>query len=320
MDKRIFIDRNYKEGLGKYFLKKAVDFAFDGSFGKSYEFLKEGLDVLTCDCNGGGWRKRFKESDKTLFTDLLIDCPVHYEYYFVKAYILSFEDDKKYLYLGLDAIDNYLKSTKDEYGLYVKGKIFLSLEDYNQAYETFQEAAEITTNARLLYRMGRTKEQYLNAYGLEDLYNSFNQNPSSVCCARVLKKYMRENGIEFPLKMNESNKLLISFANSEDEFKFDSLFEKYLNKLYLDDDMPFPTEETLPVITEFINQLRLNSGLFQTENDNEYDDDYDSNDYYEKPDYERDNFYALTDGQYGDYDDWREEGGDMDSLRDGLGY
>lgn len=37
-------------------------------------------------------------------------------------------------------------------------------------------------------------------------------------------------------------------------------------------------------------------------------------------DYERDTFYALTDGNYGDYEDWKENGGDMDSLMDCLGY
>ena len=35
---------------------------------------------------------------------------------------------------------------------------------------------------------------------------------------------------------------------------------------------------------------------------------------------ERDTFNALTDGQYGDYDEWRERGGDIDSLMDSLGY
>ncbi len=38
---------------------------------------------------------------------------------------------------------------------------------------------------------------------------------------------------------------------------------------------------------------------------------------YSRRDAERDTFDALTDGQYGDYDDF---GGDMDSLRDALGY
>lgn len=42
-----------------------------------------------------------------------------------------------------------------------------------------------------------------------------------------------------------------------------------------------------------------------------YDDYYDSSD---DNDYERDTFYALTDGNYGDYEDWKENGGDMDSL------
>ena len=49
-----------------------------------------------------------------------------------------------------------------------------------------------------------------------------------------------------------------------------------------------------------------------------YDDDhYDSGDYYSRDDAERDTFDALTDGQYGDYDDFN---GDMDSLRDAMGY
>lgn len=37
-------------------------------------------------------------------------------------------------------------------------------------------------------------------------------------------------------------------------------------------------------------------------------------------DYEADTFDALTDGQYGSYDDFLEGGGDMDHLRDALGF
>lgn len=59
--------------------------------------------------------------------------------------------------------------------------------------------------------------------------------------------------------------------------------------------------------------------------DYDYDDgcDYNYNpydDYEDDYDYERDTFYALTDGQYGDYDEWKENGGDIDSLMDALGY
>ena len=57
-------------------------------------------------------------------------------------------------------------------------------------------------------------------------------------------------------------------------------------------------------------------------NDDEmYDDyDYDYREDYDDNDYERDTFDALTDGQYGDYDEWRENGGDIGSLMDALGY
>jgi hypothetical protein len=56
---------------------------------------------------------------------------------------------------------------------------------------------------------------------------------------------------------------------------------------------------------------------YEQDGEEDYEQDYDDRDDH---DYERDTFDALTDGQYGDYDDWREGGGDMDSLRDGLGY
>lgn len=55
----------------------------------------------------------------------------------------------------------------------------------------------------------------------------------------------------------------------------------------------------------------------EEENDFQY---YDDSSVFDDTDYERDTFYALTDGMYGDYDEWREEGGDIDSLMDALGY
>lgn len=330
MNKQELISRDNKEALGKYYLKKGVDFAFEKSFGKSYEFFKEGLDILTCDC--GSWRKRFEESDKSILEDLVIETNERLEYYFVKAYLLCFEENKKNLYLGLDAIEKYLNERNDEYGLYVKGEILLRLEQPSDAVNSFSEALEIGgANSRLLYRIGRTNEQHLDTYGLEQLYQSFDINPSSACCVRVLKKYMKEREIEFPIDSSNDNPLIKSLCDSEDEWNFDRLYEKYLSKEFLDNDLPFPCEETLPVIIELINFIRSNSKLFVLEEEyNEEFDHYDYNDsydYYDEPDYKydardyaRDTFDALTDGQYGFYDDWREAGGDIDSLRDGLGY
>ena len=52
----------------------------------------------------------------------------------------------------------------------------------------------------------------------------------------------------------------------------------------------------------------------------EAEDDHDHYDSFSARDAERDTFDALTDGQEGDYDDFFDGGGDMDRLRDGLGW
>lgn len=52
--------------------------------------------------------------------------------------------------------------------------------------------------------------------------------------------------------------------------------------------------------------------------DEDYDYGYDSS--YDDNDYERETFYALTDGMYGDYEEFKENGGDIDYIMDSLGY
>lgn len=42
--------------------------------------------------------------------------------------------------------------------------------------------------------------------------------------------------------------------------------------------------------------------------------DYSESDYHDEPDYERDYFNAMTDGQLGDYDDFRDGGGNIDYI------
>jgi tetratricopeptide (TPR) repeat protein len=188
------IEANQKESIGKYFFSKATTFALNKEFGKSYEYFKEGLDIITCDCVRGGWLKAYAESDKKLFDDINIKHMPHFEYFFVKAYMMSYEEDKKSLYSALDAIDKYLILQDDDYGHYVRGKILLGLEESREAFDCFYSASSFSKNQRLLYRLGRTKEQLLGENGLEELFNSFIKNPLSACCARLLKKYMKERG------------------------------------------------------------------------------------------------------------------------------
>jgi|GEM_PF-1399418 len=72
-----------------------------------------------------------------------------------------------------------------------------------------------------------------------------------------------------------------------------------------------------------INNMEEYQEDFYDNHDSYEEDFYDNYDSYEEQsyeDYERETFYALTDGMYGDYEDWAEDGGSIGSLRELLGY
>jgi tetratricopeptide (TPR) repeat protein len=235
-----------KDALGKYFLKKAIDFAFGNKFHISYEYIVEGLNFLTCDCELGGWKERYNSSDKTLFNDLSIDKKDHIPYYFVKGYILSFEKELKDLYLALDAIEKYDRALKEKSYLvlkiedveimlsdYIKGKIYLALEDYEKAFRFFYEYEGWNgSHFQILnYRSGLMKEEFSSLInynfgkfdsdrGLRALYVSFIENPFSACCAAKLK--MSINSYNFYMIPNPytSNKLITLFLDNESNDSF----------------------------------------------------------------------------------------------------
>ncbi len=289
------IEYSHKDDIGKYYFSKAVTFAFNNEFGKAYEFFKEGLDILTCDCQSG-WLKPNAETNKKVFDDINVKHIPHFEYYFVKAYIMSYEEDKKSLYLAIEAIDKYLEVMDNEYGSYVKGKILLALNKPQQAFEYFENASLHGNNQRLLYRIGRTKEQHLEQRGLDELYYSFIQNPSSACCARVLKKHMKERGIELVLADKETNPLLIAFNNDEDDWKFQYLYEISL-KSQLENNNPFEVDHT-ETINSFVQGIKNNSNLFVDENIDDYEDDDN------EPDYDD---YGSSYEKYGGYNGWSDD-------------
>jgi hypothetical protein len=294
------IECSRKDHIGKYYLLKAVKFAFNYEFGKAYEFFKEGLDVLTCDCQKD-WLIPNEETNKKVFDDINVKHLQHFEYYFVKAYILSYDEAKKSLYLALEAIDKYLELKDDEYGNYVKGKILLALNEPEQAIKYFEKATLHGSNQRLLYRIGRTKEQHLKQRGLNELFHSFVQNPSSACCARVLKKYLNEQGKELFLAEDESNPLLIAFNEDEDEWLFQILYEELL-KNQLEKNDPFEINPTA-TIDAFIQEIKNNSELFVEENLDDYITDYDD---YES-DYDDYDTYGNSYEKYGGYNGWSDD-------------
>lgn len=288
------IRQNNLEQLGKYFLRKGVNFAIENSFGKSYEFLKEGLDLLTCDCTIGNWRDAYSKSSKNIFYDLHIKNVHHHEYYFTKAYIMSYETDKKELYLALDSIEKYLEITEDEYGYYVKGKILAGLEEYEEALKNLYFAREIRDSLRLQYKIGRLKEKQLNGSGIAEILKSFLSNPSSTCCVRILQKHSKQHCIELEYDEVNDNALINSFLREDNEYNFQLL---YINTLSKYTSPVFPPVENAG-ISEFIDFISSNSKQFNGEKDSEeyYDDNYSYNDHHRR--YDSDSWLSDAAGSY----------------------
>lgn len=262
------IDNSQREKIGKQFLLKAVEFAVVKEFGKSYEFFKIGLDTLTCDSDQAEyWLKPYQSLDKALFDDFTHESD--YEYYFVKAYILSYKSDVDQLQLALNAINIYLKYKHDEYGYYVKGKILLGLKDIDQAYISFMISHSFYQSARLLYQIGIMKEEFLQESGLKELYISFLKNPSSACCGITLRKYAKKHGIMIRYKRYgdlEDNILLQDFAAYEDEdWEFSVTFNLIQNGKFL-------PEDSKKIMDELVEVLKKNRESFIEEEDAEIEE------------------------------------------------
>lgn len=285
------IELSQKELIGKEYFSSAVSFAFNNEFGKAYEFFKLGLDILTCDCQKG-WLAPNAETNKKIFDDINVKHIPHFEYYFVKAYILSYQSDKKSQYQALDAIDKYLEIKRDKYGCYVKGKILFSFNDNRKALLYFEEAMVYGINHRLLYRIGRTKEKLIER-GLDELFYSFFDNPSSACCARILKQTLKLRGILAELEIDRDNPLLLAFISDENEWNFQYLYEKIQKELI--DCKYYEREEISRKINSFIQGIIQNKKLIAP------DSRYGLEDYYDYDDDDFDESYDIE--TYGNNED-----------------
>ena len=250
------IQRNNLEKLGKFFLKKGTEFCVKKEFSISYEYFKQGLDILTCDCNDG-WKNEYKRENEDVFYSPLIEGLPLKQYLFVKAYVFSFEDSLKKLYVALDSIDKYLEYSPDQYGFYVKGKILLSLNEGKGALVEFINAQKIQNSHRLEYRIGRTNFQFLNKNGLHELYLSFCKNPSSNCCLKYLKKNSISENVSFVLHTKCDNPLLTSFLINKNENYFISQYFDFINN-----ESEYSNNQTNNYLNEFIDFLKSNSNLF----------------------------------------------------------
>ena len=264
------------ENLGKYYFKKGIDFVTKKEFGKAYEFLKEGLGYFTCDCEFQNWHEKYKVSLAKIFFDIENSNVNHSEYFFTKALLLSYTQDKKWLYVALESIEKYEETAVDEYTFYIKGKIYYNLDLYEKAYECVIKATSFSNNHRLNYRIGRLKEEYLKQNGTSFIFLSFSENPSSGCCAKELKRVYQNYNLNLQIiEEYIDNELIKEFTNNKSSVLFRFTYEKAFAE-------QIKNPKSIKLINDFISFIEFNSSSFIPEiiDEDDLDDDYDYSDDY----------------------------------------
>lgn len=264
---------------GRYFLNKACFLISESNFNKASIFIKLGLDLITCDCIKS-WKIDVDKDN--IFNDISIP---HYhaaDYFLCKAFTFGYETSEKELYLGIDAIDKYIKISGDHYGLYIRGRILLSMKQYNFAIECFEQAQSICSSSRNLYRIGRTKEEFTNSFGLVELYKSYLSNMNSVCCGNALQRNTLKKAHTFDLSHPSISGNILSNAFCKNNGEFSILLKEcidtrsaFLNEfgnILFDNDFLF---------LENIEEICINNHEYNhpPSCNNDYNRAHDANDY-----------------------------------------
>lgn len=292
MNKLQCVKTNNFEVLGKNYLEKAVNFAIKKEFQKSYEFIKEGLDFLTCDCLRGSWYNNFENLEVEIFNDIENNTTNHNEYFFVKSFILSFSEDKMKLYSALDAIEKYLNVIVDEYGFFIKGRVFNALEEFEKSFESYSQALILSNNPRNKYRIGRLKEFKMEEFGIDDLYLSFIENPSSNCCAENLQNYFQKRKLSLNYSDEFSSNILLNYFENKSSLNFGIKYMITFNN-------QLQNSENTILINDFIKIINLNEEVFIPKKNIEIELD-DDNDSYNSDEDSNYNSYGSGDDYYDD--------------------
>lgn len=285
------------EKAGKYFFKKAMSSLKSNQFNAAYENLITGYSYITCDCTIGDWFNKDEVSE--IFSNATtFDCSA-FKLDFLKSFI--FYHTEKYG-AALNSISSFIDlQPSNEIGFYFKGKILNGLEKYSEALDNFEKAINLKRTSRTLYRIGRTKEQSLNEYGLNEMYEAILMNPSSghahwhFADYAIRRKVFPEELKNYQGSYNENG----TISSLRIGIAIEKIFEEK-GKLGISDYL---------LSLEKAMNLSQRNTVESTQDEEDYSDDYD--DYNDNHDYDRDTFDAMTDGQLGDWDDFD---GDIDDI------
>ena len=278
---------NDNERIGDLYFKNAITNIENGNFKSAYSELLAGFENVSCDCALTTLiESRYEQITLSLKSNS-ITCSLS-ELDFIRAVIYYFPDsgnfgqEQKGIYKrALPLIDSYLDDyPNSEIGHYLKGRVLSGLENFEEAISEFEFALSIKETPRVHYRIGRIKEQKLQQFGIDNLYKSILQNPSSLCSLRWFKDCCDSRGIKL---QTNTHKLLANFFNNKDTDEF----RKTVNQLLLNGNVSLTENRTLNVSTkfeDFLSSLKADENLFGVvelgEDEESYEPDYDDYDDY----------------------------------------
>lgn len=283
------------ERIGDYFFNEAINSFIAGDFKETFNQLMLGFEEVTCDCELSRLVKKYSEDLKKSLKLSSINCSPQ-ELDFIRAVYFFFSDEYS---KALPQIESFLEDNDEsEIGHYLKGRICAGLENMEDAYSELEKALSIKETSRVLYRIGRYKEQISEDFGINQLLQSVIINLSSLCSNRWLKDCADKR--EIKLETN-TNRLLANYFNNK---KTDEYLTT-LNSLLKNGKVELNNNSTLNstnAFEDFLTTLNSDSHLFgisgtnnTDDSDDEFSDDSDDFDYYD--DYQ-DDYPSVYDNPY----------------------
>jgi hypothetical protein len=285
------------ELAGKYYFKKAMSFLKANKFNDAYENLMTGYNYITCDCTIGDWFNN-DEVWEIFINATSFDCSA-FKLDFLKAFIFHYTE--KYS-SALNSISSFIDlQPSNEIGYYLKGKILNGLDKHSEALHSLEKAINFKRTSRTLYRIGRIKEQSLNDFGLNEMYEAITLNPSS--------GHAHWHFADYAIRRNIFPEELKNYQGSYNQNGTISSLRIGLaiEKIFLEQGKKGINDYLLSL--DKAMKLSSQNTVEDLEEDADNSDDYD--DYSDNHDYDRDTFDAMTDGQLGDWDDFD---GDIDDV------
>jgi hypothetical protein len=180
--------------LAKHYFKSAFECIIEKKYTMAYVYIKEGYEYSICECPNTPLDRFDFDDICSQFDDFAQVMCENYEYYFAKSFACSFSKSIKYLYIGIESIDKYLKIfPEDNLGIYIKARLLGLSGDEKSAIGYFESLQLNYPSedqnifwARLSYKIGKFKDRNKNDEGIVDLYNALMNAPMSICCLNAL--------------------------------------------------------------------------------------------------------------------------------------